>query len=280
MPKICKQKSRGHVFTVQNYTDANLDKLKAGAESAVYMVFGKEVAPETGTPHLQGYVYYKNSRVSSSVCKKIGASWSECAKGSPQQNTEYCIKDGDFIKYGVEPKKGERNDLKAFVETVVESEVKLDEEVLIMDHTNVLARYPRFVDRVQRYYHPPKALEKLNNHWFHGQPGTGKSYTARQQGTYYVKAPNKWFDGYADEDVVIVEDIEPQHARELSHMLKIIGDIEPFTAEVKGSTMFIRPKQIIVTSNYTIEEMGWDDITTRALQRRYAERNFAEVFEV
>lgn len=274
-----KKKTRGHVFTVQNYTDENLLKLKAAAQHAVYLVYGKEIAPETGTPHLQGYVFYKNCRVSRAVCKKLGASWSECARGTPKQNTQYCIKEKDATSYGVEPAQGERNDLQNFIDNVMESDAKLDEEILINDHTDVLARYPRFVDRVQRHYHPPAARPVLVNHWFYGPPGTGKSYAAKQMGSYYVKFPNKWFDGYADEDVVILEDIEPCHAREMSHFLKLWADHDPFTAEVKNSTMFIRPKIFICTSNYSIDAMGWDPVTTKAMKRRFPMTIFEEIFE-
>ncbi len=278
MPKS-KKKTRGHVFTIQNYKDSHIVQLEAAAQKAVYLVYGKEVAPETGTPHLQGYVFYKNCRVSSSVCKKLGASWSECARGTPKQNTQYCIKEGNPTSFGVEPNQGERNDLQTFIDEVMDSDQKLDEEVLINDHTTVLARYPRFVDRVQRHYHPPKDLEVIKNFWYYGPAGTGKSYAARKHGSYYVKFPNKWFDGYADEDVVIVDDLQPSHASEMAHFLKMWGDHYPFTAEVKNSSVFIRPKTVIVTANYSIDAMGWDKVTTDAIKRRFTMVLFEDIYE-
>ncbi len=278
MPKVNKtRKTRAHVFTWNNWTEASIAHLAKVAEKAVYLVYGKEVG-EKGTPHLQGYIYYKSPKLSRVVHKKLGCCWTEPARGTSQQNTEYCTKDGDYKIFGKEPAQGERTDLSAFVETVKESDEKLGEEVLLCDHFALVARYPQFVDRVMRHYHPPESLDGLDNLWYYGPPGTGKTTAACALDEYYIKAPNKWFCGYADEPNVIVEDIEPKHAFSISWFLKIWGDIRPFTAQVKGSSMFIRPKRIIVTSNYSPAEMGWDEVTKKAIERRFCLKKFSKVF--
>lgn len=66
---------------------------------------------------------------------------------------------------------------------------------------------------------------------------------------------------------------------DMSHLIKMMGDHDPFTAEVKNSSVFIRPKLICVTSNYSIDEMGWDKVTTAAIKRRYTETLFDEIYE-
>lgn len=65
---------------------------------------------------------------------------------------------------------------------------------------------------------------------------------------------NKWWDGYRGQDVVILDDITPDHACLCYHLL-IWSDHYSFNAEVKGGSVNIRPRIIIVTSNYTIEEV-------------------------
>ena len=82
--------------------------------------------------------------------------------------------------------------------------------------------------------------------------------------------PNKWFCGYIQQDNVIVEDIGPEQGKFLQHFLKIWADHSPFTAQTKGSSMLIRPRRIIVTSNYSIEDMGYDHVTEKAILRRFS----------
>lgn len=282
MPKVTRakpvEKQRDFVFTVNNYTDADFIHLAAIAGTAEYLIYGHEIAPQTGTPHLQGYVYFKNARTASAAKKIFAPNWTEFAKGDATQNTTYCSKDGQFKVFGKCPKQGARNDIHAFVLTVQESQSKLSEATLLLEHSSMAARYPQFVDRTQRHFHPPKDLTRLDNLWCYGPPGTGKTHYACEQGTFYIKAPNKWHCGYAGEDNIIVEDIEPKHASFLSWFLKIWGDKRPYTAQTKGSSVFIRPKRIIVTSNYSIEEMCWDEVTTAAISRRFERKFFAQVF--
>jgi len=63
-------------------------------------VYGEEIAPTTGTRHLQGYVEYDRSR-RLTHCKKLfpGAHW-EAAKGNARSNYDYCIKDDKYKTYG------------------------------------------------------------------------------------------------------------------------------------------------------------------------------------
>lgn len=44
-------------FTLNNYNDDDLEKLKEYAQQwCQFAIIGKEIAPTTGTPHLQGYM--------------------------------------------------------------------------------------------------------------------------------------------------------------------------------------------------------------------------------
>ena len=47
-----------------------------------------------------------------------------------------------------------------------------------------------------------------------------------------TKCRNKWWDGYDGEDVVLLEEIAPEH-KELCQELKIWAQERPFRAEIK-----------------------------------------------
>ena len=59
----------------------------------------------------------------------------------------------------------------------------------------------------------------------------------------YVKNINKWWDGYANERIVLISDVEPDHGSFLGYFLKIWANCYPFLAEIKDSSFKIRPKK-------------------------------------
>lgn len=269
MPKVDpKKKCRGWLFTLNNYSAQEIEDVKV--VQTRYTIFALETCPSTGTPHIQGYFFFKNAVRFSTVTKLLPRARFESANGSPQQNMVYCSKTGDYTEIGVLPVNGKRTDLSNFVQEVKASDTVMDETTLLEDYSGIVARYPTFVDRVNRYYHPPLPLEELNNLWIFGVPGSGKTWEAAQllEGDHYVKAPNKWFCGYSNQKVLIIEDLGPEHSG-MAYNLKMWADKAPFTAQTKGSSMYIRPKMIVVTSNYSIEDMGWDSVTTLAVKRRF-----------
>lgn len=116
--------------------------------------------------------------------------------------------------------------------------------------------------------------------WFWGAPGTGKSHAARAEYPgAYLKMCNKWWDGYQGEDSVIIDDLDAHH-NVLCHHLKIWSDRYAFLAEVKGGARKIRPKKIVVTSQFSIEEVfaGRDPSDILAIRRRFEVRHFSELF--
>ena len=88
-------RSRGWCFTINNYTEEDENIVYAMSWDCAYIVCGREVG-DSGTPHLQGYIYYKNA-VRLSTMKEVHptAHW-EPQRGTPQQASDYCKKDGEL----------------------------------------------------------------------------------------------------------------------------------------------------------------------------------------
>lgn len=259
---------RGYCFTINNYTDDDVNRLNN--LDCEYIVFGREVAPTTGTPHLQGYVHFANGKTRSAASKLVKGHLI-AAKGSPEQNFNYCSKDGQVTERGVRPQsctaQGDVERERWDRSRVAAREGRFDDIP-----SDIYIRYNASLKRIRREdVAAPTNLSPASTYgvWIHGPPRTGKSTMARTEyGTPYLKGINKWWDGYDGEETVLIEDFSPRHAPFLVDYLKIWTDRWAFSAETKGGRIVIRPKLIVVTSNYHPDEC-FHGVDLDALKSRF-----------
>ena len=243
------------------------------AEEASYKIVGREVS-STGTPHLQGYVQFASNKRLSGVRKLLPTAHWELAKGDAGANYAYCSKDQQFEEIGERRLTSKEQGLK-------QKELWTD-VIRAAEAGTAKEEYPQqwvqYHSTLTKLYRPVLAdLDAYKGLWFVGPPGTGKSRYARQEYPgAYDKLLNKWWDGYENQDAVLIDDIG--HANvQMGSFLKRYADHYPFRAEFKGGSMVIRPKVIIVTSNYRIEELWpYDAPLQAALKRRFHVVNFHE----
>lgn len=74
-------------------------------------------------------------------------------------------------------------------------------------------------------------------------------------------------DGYNGEEVVIIDDFDKFQVKQGGDMKRWL-DRYPFQAQFKGGMEKIRPRRVIVTSQYTPEEIWDDHKTVDAIKRR------------
>lgn len=99
-----RQRHRGFCFTWNNPTlDVLETTLTLDSTKAKYIIYGKEIAPQTGTPHLQGYIYFRDGKTVSNVRRKLLGAHVLVAKGTPLENKVYCSKEGNYVELGDQP---------------------------------------------------------------------------------------------------------------------------------------------------------------------------------
>jgi len=255
--------SRRWCFTLNNPLPE--DEVNVSGIPHKYLIFGREVG-DNGTPHLQGFIVFKNNK-RLSACKKLisRAHW-EITQGSSQQAADYCKKDGDFLQSGIMDQQGKRNDLSAAIATAKDSGLRAVAE----EHPECFVKYHRGLRDLLTTLNEEYTHNGTRGLWIWGPPGSGKTHAAR--GLYpdeepYMKAQNKWFDGYNGEAVIILDDLD---TTVLGHHLKRWSDKWPVSGETKGGTVQLRHKLFVITSNYPIEHFAPDDEHLReALSRRF-----------
>ena len=262
---------RGWCWTINNpqqIDDDHIDQLKSRVQ---YFTYGKETG-ETGTYHYQGYLYFKHPQRFITIKSILGRAHIEPQKGSIDQAIEYCQKDGDWIEWGDRPEENRQNQ-KLQWSTII---TKAENGELNWIKENHPRTYMIYKEKLMSLCKPSTMiLSNLENEWWYGPTGTGKSSKIWQDHPeHYKKKINKWWDGYYQQDVVVIEEWDPSHSFMIHH-LKIWSDRYPFSAEIKnGNLQGIRPKKIIITSNFTMEQCFPNTQDLEPLKRRFKAIHF------
>jgi len=279
-------------FTVQLSNENKWDEFSEWAarqfeqKSFTYIVAGLEVAPTTNQLHAQGYVEFPPHKKTTCVgARKRFDPWQphmELAVSGPAENREYCLKPDSsglvkkFIELGI---------ARVYTQEGPGKRAKMDwarqHEIAKSDFLQCDPRLQiQYFGNLQKISHMAGSctedVESLDNWWLYGNPGTGKSRLSRlmakeldpTSGPYMKDSQTKWWDGYGTQRVVIIEELEAE-AKYMGHLLKRAADRYPFKAEMKGAYKDIRPKHIIVNSNYRIEDIWQDPMLVSALKRRF-----------
>lgn len=240
------------------------------AEHCNYLIVGDEIAPDTGRFHFQGYCSLKTKKRLTWLSAQLKFGHFEVKRGSHKQAADYCKKGGVYQEWGALPAEqhaagadSEQDRWSGARSAAVAGDFESVPDQIFVMYYNSLCR-------IRQDYMPDVPDQTgTTGVWIYGVSGVGKSWRARREyPDHYLKPCNKWWDGYQGETNIIIDDFGKEHAC-LGHHLKIWADRYAYTAEVKGTSIKIRPEKVIVTSQYSIEDI-WDDEETRsALRRRF-----------
>lgn len=250
------RKSANWFMTVNNPKQTIQEFFELLRKDAVFARVQEERGAE-GTHHYQACVGYKSQRHFLKLQKSFPgahiersknamASWTYCGK------EETRVEGTEVLSHGVPPAaKNVKGDTATRNKMLIAKGPKacVDEGLIPLEKLPLLQKAMHAYTSMEQ--HP--TLEKLEHEWHWGPTGTGKSHHVRT--TYpdaYLKTNTKWWDGYTGQETVIIEEMAPEQIG--GHHFKQWADKYPFPAEVKGGVINLRPKRIIITSNYTIQE--------------------------
>lgn len=249
-----------------------------------YITYGKEVGEE-GTPHLQGLICFreaKSSRQLQAIFTKELQADVRIGDNKVDKMMQYCQKDGDFEEFGTAPMSYRQ---RAFAGGAGQEDkwariVKLSKkgklEKFALEYPSEFHRYYGNTMRIMKDFQKmPPALDDVCGVWVFGPSGCGKSHYARDlYPDCYDKACNKWWDNYQEERYVLIDDFDLNH-HVLAHHLKRWADKFPFSGEIKGGQMNLRPEVICVTSQYSIKDIWSKEAETfEAINRRFKSIKF------
>lgn len=232
-------------------------------DNCTYVVYGREICPTTGKPHLQGFVAFEKKTRLSAIKKVDPSGHYEVKRGTIAEAVKYCKKDGDFTELGDLPDDNSGIAVRKCIEYARNGDMDAIEDL----SPSLFLRYKRTFDGLRKFDLP--MLTEPTGYWIYGLPGTSKDSNVMKLNPF-VKSHNKWWDGYTGQKYVLISDVDTSTAKWIGNFLKIWTDMYPFNAEYKGGVMKIRPERVYVTSNYSLKALFMDEPQMlKALERRF-----------
>jgi len=220
-------------------------------------------------------VHFKTEKSLKQLKKMMPRAHLEPRMGTITEATAYCMKDGDYEEVGEKPKTqkekgiGEKRRWSQIQEKSEEGDLewlKENEPHVFFKHESLIRSKKKPKREILNYSDTDTPHE-----WWVGPTGTGKSKALHElYPTHYQKEKNKWWCNYDDQDVVAIEEADPKNMEHLADRLKVWADRYPFPGEIKGGRLEgIRPRKVIVTSNFTPHECFPDKNNLEPILRRF-----------
>lgn len=253
-----KKRSRAWCFTIFPATGripddskfAAFNDLYSSCKQIRYLCVGRETCPTTDRQHYQGYIYFtcvKSRTYLQSLLPWAGRFHCEAARGSPESNQRYCTKEGDYIEHGELPRKGNRSDLGLLAQEIISGK---SIETVATEYPSEFIRYHGGIKAFHHLTHSKarNSAVPVTVHWWFGPTGVGKSRKAFETfgDSAYIKMNDKWWDGYAGQNIVIFDDYRPNLCP-FNELLRIL-DRYPFRVQLKGSSMELSATTFVITT--------------------------------
>lgn len=265
---------------------SSLRTIDIDAQKIRYLVCNPEGCPKTGKEHLQGYVEFYDQLRRKQAQKRLGllTAHMEPRKGTREQAANYCKKEESrlpgttFLELGnFGTEQGARTDLQQMVDCIIET----PDEYTVWRKTPEL--YLKFGNNARHAIAMEQSKQvgkykKVEVAVIHGDTRTGKTrHVYDKHGSENVYTPiysqsagKFWFDGYAGQDVLLINEFYGQ-AR--TSVMQNLLDNYRLRLEIKGGTCVSNWSKIYITSNCHPKEWysHWESIPKK-VEESFIER--------
>lgn len=178
-----------------------------------YLVWELETGQQ-GTPHIQGYVRYKDRKRLSQVTQDFPLSHVETSKGSELQNRNYCLKDfllrpetehGEYGTYDPGRRQGRRTDLDEAVVTLQTRGL----HAVAQEHPQAFVKYSVGLQKLHMELTPtPPLTRTIQVQILWGEPGVGKTWRVRHRypDAFLVRPGRDYWGSYKTQEVIIFDE--------------------------------------------------------------------------
>lgn len=234
------------VFTVNNYTDDDINIIQGSIDNFSYLIYGKEVG-ESGTPHIQGYGELNKKKTLNALKKIFPRAHIEKRRGTAKQASDYCCKDDKepFI-YGEISQQGKRTDLDNVADAIIKDNKKVKD--VAMDYPVQYIKFHKGIEKLRNLVIEPRT-EPPNVIVIYGASGLGKTkyFFDNYKEDTYVWQPHmhEWFDGYDGNKNVLFDEFRGQ--LQFTMLLNLLDRYET-KVQYKGGVAQFVAQEIVITS--------------------------------
>lgn len=229
------------------------------AATMEYLIWELEHATEAaGTPHIQGYVVFKVRKLMGAAKAAIAeGAHMEIAKGSEQQNKDYCSKEpaAEHAEHGTfdanRGMQGSRTDISACTDKLKAGQSL---QKVAMEHPTTFVKFSKgLTEFAERARGKGPLIREVHTTVLWGPSGSGKSHRVMtsfggEEGlAYYCKAGKNCMDKYEGEEILILDEFEADQVtpQELNRWL----DKWPCQLEARYNNKIARWTSVYILSN-------------------------------
>lgn len=278
-------------FAVE-YFEAIFTRLLA-LTNLICLVMGIEACPRTHRIHAHLILGFRQAKKYSTLKKKLGEGQLRYLTTTDEIISwyEYVIKlfskiahPKNTLRWGEDKVISKKNTLSRISKRTHRDMFYDNQKYIEEGRFDEIDPYFRFdhMSKIQKWYNDQhKAAIRVNHDrlvFIYGKPGVGKTslFSRNIDPTliYWKNPANKWWCGYRNQPIVIVDELTPEQFQSGLINWNIIGDRNEVYVEIKGSQLPFQAQWVIVISNYSLDQLctvkrqGLNDTWKQTFKRR------------